>query len=262
MQQATKRLTEAFGYRSSEALFDRIEDTVYFVKDLAGRYASVNNTLVARCGYRRKEALIGRLPQEVMPEALGTLFATQDEKVMAEQRSIQSKLERHLFAKGGEGWCLTWKEPLLDSERRVAGLVGISRDLPSEQSSDQGLQQVSEVLRYVETNFGHSVIMADLAKRAGLSAFQLNWRVRSLLGLTLSQYVTKLRIDHACFKLRYSETPIVAVALECGYADQAAFSRQFRQSVSLSPAAYRKTGAAKEPEQVSSRARDPDTPPT
>jgi AraC-like DNA-binding protein len=29
------------------------------------------------------------------------------------------------------------------------------------------------------------------------------------------------------------------LALECGYADQAAFTRQFRKSVGLTPGAYR-----------------------
>ncbi len=243
MQKETQTLIQAFGYRSSEALFDRIEDTVYFVKDRAGRYASVNSTLVSRCGYGSKDALIGRLPQEVMPVALGKLFAAQDEAVMAEQRSIQSKLERHLFAKRSEGWCLTWKEPLFHADGEVVGLVGISRDLPPEHGADQGLEQVSETLRYVEAHFDRSLTMADLARRAGLSTYQLDRRVRSLLGLTLSQYITKLRIDHACLRLRHSETTIAKVALECGYGDQAAFSRQFRQSVNLSPAAYRKNGA-------------------
>ncbi len=235
-------LPQAFGLRQSEALFDRIDDTVYFVKDRAGRYQSVNRTLVLRCGLTGKAEVIGRLPQEIMPEALGLLYAAQDEAVMSEARAIEAKLERHLYPKGAEGWCLTWKEPLFDADGKVIGLTGISRDVPPQSGADRDLQQISEVLRYLESHFDEGMTLSDLAKRVGLSAYQLDRRVRSLIGLTLSQYVTKLRIDHACHRLRQSDLAISAIAQECGYADQAAFSRQFRQSVSLSPAAYRKGG--------------------
>ena len=47
------------------------------------------------------------------------------------------------------------------------------------------------------------------------------------------------RIGRACDRLRHTEAPLSELALECGYADQAAFTRQFRKSVGLTPGAYR-----------------------
>jgi len=47
-------------WRSVEAVFDHLPDTVFFVKDAQGCYASVNTTLVQRCGLRHKPELIGR----------------------------------------------------------------------------------------------------------------------------------------------------------------------------------------------------------
>ena len=49
----------------------------------------------------------------------------------------------------------------------------------------------------------------------------------------------RLRIGRACDRLRHTEAPLSELALECGYADQAAFTRQFRKSVGLTPGAYR-----------------------
>ena len=76
---------------------------------------------------------------------------------------------------------------------------------------------------------------------AGMSRYQLDRRVRALTGLTVGQYITRARIGHACHRLRHTDEPISAIALECGYSDQASFSRQFRQSLGLSPNQYRKT---------------------
>ena len=50
----------------------------------------------------------------------------------------------------------------------------------------------------------------------------------------------KVRIDAACERLSLSGEPIAQIALACGYSDQSAFSRQFKQAVGISPLAYRK----------------------
>jgi hypothetical protein len=36
-----------------------------------------------------------------------------------------------------------------------------------------------------------------------------------------------------------TDDPIATIALECGYTDQSAFTRQFRQTLGMSPSKYR-----------------------
>ena len=55
----------------AEALFDRLADVVFFVKDAHGRYVVVNSTLMRRCGCAHKGSLIGHSPLEVFPPELG-----------------------------------------------------------------------------------------------------------------------------------------------------------------------------------------------
>jgi AraC-like DNA-binding protein len=61
-----------------------------------------------------------------------------------------------------------------------------------------------------------------------------------MFGHSAGQYLTRLRIDRACGHLRRSELPISQIALDCGCADQTAFTRQFHKVVGLSPLHYRK----------------------
>ena len=42
-----------------DRLFDGVPDIVFFVKDAAGRYMAVNDTLAARCGLPDKDAALG-----------------------------------------------------------------------------------------------------------------------------------------------------------------------------------------------------------
>ena len=224
-------------------LFDAVSDTIFFIKDAAGRYVAANQTLAERTGYARKEALVGLTADQVFPGELGRRIAAQDLAILKSARSLKGELELHLYPDGEEGWCLTWKEPLFDRTRSVVGLVGLSRDVRPANSAPRETAHLSAALRYAQNHPGALMKVSDLAARAKLSAFQFDQRIRAMFGLSAGQYLTRLRIDQASEKLRRSSDPISEIALDCGYADQTAFTRQFRKVVGLSPGHYRKAKA-------------------
>ena len=131
-------------------LFDRVADTVFFIKDHEARYVAVNDTLAHRCRFTDKSALIGRKASEVFAAPLGEQFEAQDLKVIAEGLSIRGRMERHLYPDGGEGWCLTWKEPLIDASGIIRGLAGISRDAPALSGSAPVSAALSATLAYID----------------------------------------------------------------------------------------------------------------
>ena len=220
-------------------LFDRVADTVFFIKDQEARYVAVNDTLAHRCRFTSKSALIGRKASEVFAAPLGERFEAQDLKVIAEGLSIRGRMERHLYPDGGEGWCLTWKEPLIDAAGVIRGLAGISRDAPALSGSAPVSAALSATLAYIDDHLDEPLRIPDLAARAGLSPFQFDQRIRTIFGFSAGQYLSRLRIDRACDRLRHSDALLSELALECGYADQAAFTRQFHKTVGLTPGAYR-----------------------
>jgi AraC-like DNA-binding protein len=232
-----KRLGQPF---IGEDLFDAISDTVFFVKDVEGRYISINRTLVARTGRQNKDELIGLTAAEVFPGVLGQRIAEQDRAVIRDGRPLNDKLELHLYPGGEEGWCLTWKAPIMAADGTIIGLSGISRDLQSVAGHAAELPRVSRTLDHIQKNLHAPLRIAALAKGAGLSPYQLDLRIRGLFGLSLGQYLVRARIDLACNRLRHTDQPISLIALDCGYGDQAAFTRQFRKSVGLTPSQYQR----------------------
>ena len=48
------------------SLFDLAPDTAYFVKDAAGRYVLVNESLLLRHGLARKEDALGKRPCDIL----------------------------------------------------------------------------------------------------------------------------------------------------------------------------------------------------
>jgi AraC-like DNA-binding protein len=223
---------------AGEELFDAVPDTVFFLKDIEGRYAAVNQTLVARTGRKNKSELIGQTAHDVFPGLLGQRIAAQDKEVTSSGRPIHGQLELHLYPSGEEGWCLTWKEPLLGRDKRIVGLCGISRDLQSLSQSRGDMTGLSRAIDYIHENLDAPVRVGDLAARARLSPFQLDLRMRALFGVSTGQYLVRTRIELACSKLRQGNDSISHIALQCGYSDQAAFTRQFRKSVRMTPSQY------------------------
>jgi AraC family transcriptional regulator len=57
--------------------------------------------------------------------------------------------------------------------------------------------------------------------------------------LPLHQYVLGRRIERAASLLRFSDTPIAAIAIECGFADQSHLTTAFRRRTGVTPAVYR-----------------------
>ncbi|HYG22628.1 MAG TPA: AraC family transcriptional regulator [Verrucomicrobiae bacterium] len=223
-----------------EALFDCLADLVFFVKNSRYEYVVVNQALVERCGLQRKEEVLGRRADEVFPSALGQTYRAQDERVLRSGEAIRDQLELHFYHSGGRGWCVTNKLPLRNRAGEVIGLVGISRDLPAGQEKGGDYAQVARAVQRIQSRYHEPLRVRELAAHAGLSEYQFEQRVRRIFQLTAGQLLQKTRMEQAVRLLRASDRTIAEIALDCGYSDQSAFTRQFRQTVGLSPTQYRR----------------------
>jgi AraC-like DNA-binding protein len=221
-----------------EALFDGIPDVVFFMKDRDGRYTSVNETLVLRCGRQHKRELLGRTPLDVFPAPLAQSYAAQDQRVVRSGEPIVDHLELHLFAQRNPGWCVTRKYPVRE-RGRVVGLVGISRDLGRPDTDDPVYPRLGRVVDHLRAHLAEDITIADLAEFAELSVSQLERQFQRLFQVGPRRYLIKLRLDRATAMLEGNDS-IATIAHACGYADQSAFTRQFRAAVGITPSEFRR----------------------
>lgn len=219
-------------------LFDRLPDVVFFVKDSAARYVAVNRTLVERCGARDGSAVIGRTTLELFPAPLGERYHAQDLAVLSSGRPLVDRLELHLHAGGGQGWCLTDKVPLLGRRGGVIGLAGTSRDLRLPEAGSD-LSELAETVEHLQVHFAEPLRVDRLAARAGLSAYRFSRRIREIFQVSPVQLIGRLRVDAASNLLRTTGLSVAEVAQRCGFSDQSAFTRQFKAACGLTPTQYR-----------------------
>ncbi|MBQ8065587.1 MAG: helix-turn-helix domain-containing protein [Prevotella sp.] len=102
---------------------------------------------------------------------------------------------------------------------------------------------LERVMKYVEENIANSdANIDDMAAQAATSRSSLNRKLRSLVGITAAQLLTRARMQKAQQLLRNAdahEKPNIAdIAYRCGYADARYFSRCFKQKYGVSPTEY------------------------
>lgn len=231
------RLREPF---TAETLFDRLPDIVYFIKNGFGQYIVVNQTLVDRCGLRRKSDLLGKTAGQVLPAPLGARFEAQDLKVLRTGQALVAQLELHVYASRDVGWCLTSKLPLVATDASVVGLVGVSQDLRIPDARADEYQHVLAGIDWAEDRLATPPTVTQIARVAGMSRFQLDRRMRAVFGLNTGQWLLQRRLDRAQRLLSTTGDSVTSVAQRCGYSDQSAFTRQFRQATGLTPTEFRK----------------------
>ena len=105
------------------------------------------------------------------------------------------------------------------------------------------------VLLHIQRNLDQPLELDELAGIACFSPFHFHRIFRGMVGESVMEYVRRLRLEQAAQKLRFSDHPVIDVALDAGYESHEAFTRAFTARFGLTPSTYRKarkTGGAAE----------------
>jgi AraC-like DNA-binding protein len=227
------------GLAAADALFERLDDVIYCVKNRRRQYVAVNSAFVARVRLKHKSELIGRTAGELFPAPLAAGFEQQDDLVFRTGREIRDRLEMITDATGRSGWFLAHKVPVRDAAGNVVALAGISRDLGALAERNPGYARVGGVIELIQARYAEPLRVEDLAQQTGLGPAQFDRLMRAIVHISPRQFLTKTRLDAACDALRESDASVGEIAHACGFYDQATFSRQFRQTTGVRPRQYR-----------------------
>ncbi|HUR21403.1 MAG TPA: AraC family transcriptional regulator [Vicinamibacterales bacterium] len=98
-----------------------------------------------------------------------------------------------------------------------------------------------KAIDYLRANFKESPTLHDVAEAAGVHPVHLAHEFRRKQGLTVGDYIRKLRVEWACQELVRSDKTIVEIAVKAGFSDHSHMTRVFRRETGLTPSEFRKT---------------------
>jgi AraC-like DNA-binding protein len=123
---------------------------------------------------------------------------------------------------------------LLDSH------LGRSSRAAASQNGMLARWQINRVRAFIDERLTECIRVSDLSALARSSPSHFSAAFKRTFGASPHAYLMKRRIRMAVEQMLGSNAPLSEIAMNCGFADQAHFSRQFRRMMGSTPSSWRR----------------------
>jgi AraC family transcriptional regulator len=98
---------------------------------------------------------------------------------------------------------------------------------------------LSRVREILHDRFADGLELNDIAELVGVHPVHMATVFRRHYRCTIGDYLRRLRLQHACRELAYSNKALAEIAVATGYTDQSHFSRTIKSALGVTPSEYR-----------------------
>lgn len=111
-----------------------------------------------------------------------------------------------------------------------------------EKSKQEYISRLNRVMDFIDQNLDQPLDLKTIASIASFSPFHFHRIFTFLVGETPGDYIQRLRIEKAAWRLREENpTTITEIAYSCGFGSISLFSRTFRKYFGLTPSRFAQT---------------------
>jgi diguanylate cyclase (GGDEF)-like protein/PAS domain S-box-containing protein len=150
------------------AMIDNLPDYIY-VKDKHSVFLAANKSVARIMGAESPDDLIGKTDFDFYPKVLAKKYYNDEKTVMRTGNAILNKEEKVITKQGAVRLISTTKVPLRDKKNRVAGIVGIGRDVSERREAEMKRRESEKLFTYLAEfspnmifiNVGGKVIYAN-----------------------------------------------------------------------------------------------------
>jgi PAS domain S-box-containing protein len=228
----------SFGVKQVIEMFDLMNDTLFWVKDIDGRFVYANQYFLEHLGVSSLGNAIGHNDFDFSAPHIAKQFTVDDQKVL-QGEAVINRLEMNNLKNGKVSWFTTSKKPLFNELGEVIGTYGISRHLDKTSEVLDGFDAVKVPVEYIKKNYMNDICIDKLADVSHLSISALERRFKKHLRKTPKQFVNEIRLENARRLLVESKMAISDVANDSGFTDHSYFSKQFKKLFGQLPSEFR-----------------------
>jgi AraC family transcriptional regulator len=111
----------------------------------------------------------------------------------------------------------------------------VPRDTPKGLSA----RRLRGVIDYIRDHLAQDLTIVELAHVADVSPSHFNMLFKQSVGLSVHQYIIRLRVEHAIGLLSHERLPLSEVAFQAGFANQSHMTTWIRRLAGVTPRALR-----------------------
>jgi PAS domain S-box-containing protein len=128
-----------------QTLMDNIPDNIYF-KDEKSRFILINKAKALSHKLKDPQEAVGKTDFDFFSREHAEKAQKDEKRVMKTGRPVIGQEELLTLSDGREKWVLTTKLPLCNSQGKVIGTFGLSRDISKLKLAEEKLQKYNELL--------------------------------------------------------------------------------------------------------------------
>ena len=102
--------------------------------------------------------------------------------------------------------------------------------------------QIAECCSYIKKNIQSDLSLTKIAEHCRLSSSYLSRRFFFFFGVSLTDYISQMKLERACHLLRYTTFPISEISNILQYCSQSYFTEQFKKRYHMTPKKFRDSG--------------------
>lgn len=100
--------------------------------------------------------------------------------------------------------------------------------------------KLGNIREFISANYSRHISLEMLSDMFYISKFHLAREYKKAYGCTLISDLTAIRISHAKYMLRFTNSPIEEISAACGFSDSGYFIKVFGKAEGMTPLIYRK----------------------
>jgi phosphoserine phosphatase RsbU/P len=213
-------LLRASAKRLFESLMEQTSDRIY-IKDKKSRFVAASRALAKLHGYNNRHDLEGLTDFDFFTIEHAQQAFDDEQEILRTEKPIINKVEKETWAGGKTTWVSSTKAPLYLSSGKLAGIIGISRDVTDEKRAQEKLAQSEQRLR--EQN---SIMRSDYESAHKVQGVMIPGRVPQVKRLKIAHLwkpMTLVGGDIINFPRNPGNRPLFFLGDVCGHGVTAAF---------------------------------------
>jgi AraC family transcriptional regulator len=109
----------------------------------------------------------------------------------------------------------------------------------SHQTHEEYYKSVNRAVDYINKHLTDAINLSDLANVANISEFHFHRIFKAIMNESPGDFIQRLRLEKACFKLQTSKHTLTEIAEQIGYQSVQALSKAFKKRFGITPALFR-----------------------
>ncbi|PKL84282.1 MAG: hypothetical protein CVV24_00965 [Ignavibacteriae bacterium HGW-Ignavibacteriae-3] len=127
-------------------LLELMPDSIYF-KDLEGRFIRANKACALKHGFVNPQMLIGKSDADIFGEEHSAEAFNDEKNIIKTGIPVLGKEEKEDWPDGRITWAVTSKMPLYNSDGKVYGILGITRDITESKLVQEKIKESERLYR-------------------------------------------------------------------------------------------------------------------